>query len=352
MSDIFNNTPGGYQDSPGAAAGGGQAQLAGKIPGSPADLENGGSAFCCPFALTHGFGMKSSWRFRHPFLFWFLLLIFIIFLFSVGVFIWAQLDRQGVLSGPRLGIVRIEGMLLDSKNVLEWNQRLGNDPSVHGVLVYINSPGGAVVPSQEIHASIKSLAAKKPVVVYMSSAAASGGYYAAIAGDYLVASPSTITGSIGVRMELPEVKELLDMLGIHSQSLVSGPFKEAGTPARPLREDEREYLQGLVQDMYETFLEDISKDRKIPLEEVRKLAEGKAYTGRQALALGLVDELGDMAGAMNLLVKRCELPEQPKEILDGPKENSNLLMKTLRSVLLEVSDLRAKAQNTLPGFYY
>jgi protease-4 len=309
-------------------------------------------AFCCPLAVNGGVAPRKNWRQRHAFLFWFLVLVFLGFLFNVGFFIWAQLDSRGVFSGPRLGIVNIEGIILDSKNILDWNKRLEDDPSVRGALVYINSPGGAVVPSQEIHASIKRLAAKKPVVVYMSSTAASGGYYAAIAGDYIVASPSTLTGSIGVRMELAEVKDLLDSVGIHSQSLVSGPYKEAGTPTRPLRDDEREYLQGLVQDMYECFIEDIAKDRNIALDDVRRLADGKAFTGRQALTLGLVDELGDMAVAMNILVKRCNLVALPQEVLEGPEEKQNLFLKFLSSALLEITAFQARAQKALPGFYY
>ncbi|MDR1242492.1 MAG: signal peptide peptidase SppA [Deltaproteobacteria bacterium] len=354
MSDMYSDTAPGCPDASGPAYAGSSgnsgrpAESAAYLGGLPGGSGLSGGVFFCP--LAEGV-LKNSWRKRHPVLFWLLLLVCMFFLLGAGLFIWAQLDRQGVLSGPRLGIVRIEGMILDSKKTLRWISRLGHDPSVHGILVCINSPGGAVVPSQELHSSIKRLAAKKPVVVYMSSAAASGGYYAAIAGDYIVAGPSTLTGSIGVRMELPEIKELLDKLGIHTQSLVSGPFKEAGTPGRPLRDDERDYLHGLVQDMYDAFIEDVAKDRKMPLEEVRKLADGKAYTGRQALALGLVDELGDMADALDILAKRCELPEPPGEILDGPEENS-LLAKILSSTLLELVDFQAKTQNTLPGFYY
>lgn len=309
---------------------------------------------CCPAAAAF-FSQekrKKSWRKRHPFLFWVLFILILLILLNACGLLFKYLDDRGVFSGPRLGMIRVQGMILDSRPVLEWTERLRKDPSVHGVLLYINSPGGAVVPSQEIHAAIKRLAASKPVVVYMSSAAASGGYYIAVAGDHIVASPSTLTGSIGVRMEMAEMKELFDTLGIHPQSLASGALKEAGTPFRPMREDERDYLQGIVQDMYECFIEDVAQGRKMSLEQVRALADGRAYTGRQAKELGLVDEVGDSARAWQALIARAKLKEAPREYLDGPPKESSLLRELLTGALLQLEDASARAKNPMPGFYY
>ncbi|MDR2891466.1 MAG: signal peptide peptidase SppA [Deltaproteobacteria bacterium] len=346
---------------PAPEAGSKHGQAGGSLYHQPDGMAGG--MLCCPAAACCNFsGAKKGWRKRHPFLFWLLLLLFfVIFLNLFGV-AWRVLDERGVFSGPRLGVIKLEGLIVDSAAVLEWTARLQENSNVAGVLLYINSPGGAVVPSQEIFAAVKRLAAVKPVVVYMSSAATSGGYYAALAGDYIVASPSTLTGSIGVRMELAEMKQLMDTLGIRQQSLASGPLKEAGTPFRPMRAEEKDYLQAIVQDMYECFIGDVAAERRLPLDRVRELADGRAFTGRQALALGLIDELGDQDKAARILMARCGFGDQDKkdrdgkswqpEYLYGPAEDKSWLLGLLANALLDLRELQAGGANPLPGFYY
>ncbi|MDR1125171.1 MAG: signal peptide peptidase SppA [Deltaproteobacteria bacterium] len=323
-------------------------------PDSAGTAPAGAPAFCCPAAalLRELVRPPKSWFRRHPILFFLLLLFSLFLLLNIAGVIAAYVTSQGPFAGARLGVVRVEGMILDSEPVLKWCKQLEDDPSVRGVLVYVNSPGGAVVPAQEIYAGLRRLAAKKPVLTYMSSTAASGGYYAGMAGHYIVASPSTLTGSIGVRMELTEMKELFDWLGIHAQSLASGELKEAGTPFRPLRDDERAYLQDLVQDMHNCFVEDVAAARKLPLDKVKSLADGRAYTGRQALGLGLVDELGDSALAWELLKKRSGLDGEPDEYLDGPPKEKSWLWSLLSGSLAELDRLRAESTRPAFGFYY
>lgn len=341
--------------APGEAAPPGQPVPPGTAPGQPAQFTQAGApVFCCPAAsmLQELARPKKGWIRRHPILFFLLLLLSLFLLLNIMGGLAAYFSSQGPFAGTRLGVVRVEGMILNSEPVLKWCKQLEDDDSVRGVLVFVNSPGGAVVPSQEIYSGLRRLAAKKPVVTYMSSAAASGGYYVGMAGHYIVASPSTLTGSIGVRMELTEMKEMFDFLGIHSQSLSSGELKEAGTPFRPMRDDERAYLQGLVQDMHDCFVEDVAAARKLPLEQVKNLADGRAYTGRQALRLGLVDELGDSSLARELLKKRGGLEGEPDEYLDGPPKEKSWIWSLLSGSLAELDRIRAESTRPSFGFYY
>ncbi|MDR2051450.1 MAG: signal peptide peptidase SppA [Deltaproteobacteria bacterium] len=294
-----------------------------------------------------------KWKQRHPWLFRFALLCFCGGLFALGSAIYKFVSGRAALATERLGVVRIEGMILESGDTVAWIDSLRSDGSVRGVLLRINSPGGAVVPAQEIHSAVKRLAAVKPVVVSMGLAAASGGYYVAVAAPYIMASPSTITGSIGVRMDLLNMQGLADLIGIKAQTLSSGPLKEAGSPYRPLRPDEREYLQAMIQDMYEVFVEYVANGREMDPAEVRLLADGRAYTGRQALALGLVDELGDYGAALDKLAAMSGLKKVPsqEELLVGPPSGRFWLLDLLESSVLPALGL-GRTGASLPGFYY
>jgi protease-4 len=295
-----------------------------------------------------------KWKQRHPWFFRLALLCFCGVLLTLGVAIYKFASGRAALSAERLGVVRIEGMILESRDTVAWIDSLRVDGSVRGVLLRINSPGGAVVPAQEIYSAVKRLAEVKPVVVSMGLAAASGGYYVAVAAPYIMASPSTITGSIGVRMDLMNMQGLTDFIGIKPQTLSSGPLKEAGSPYRPLRPDEKEYLQGIIQDMYEVFVEYVANGREMDPAEVRRLADGRAYTGRQALALGLVDELGDYGAALDKLAGMSGLKKVPsrEELLVGPPSAQSWLLDFLESSILPRLGLGHTGNNALPGFYY
>ncbi len=302
--------------------------------------------------MTQGYGYMPprSFRKRRPVLFCLLLLL------AVAALVWAALavtslaDRKGFFSGPRLGLVRIEGFIGDADKVVKWTEELRRDATVAGVLVRIDSPGGAVVPSQEMHAAIRRLAKEKPVVVSMGTAAASGGYYIAVAGRELFASPSTLTGSIGVRMQLADVRGLMERLGVKSESLATGKFKTTGSPFRPLTDEEKHYLNALLDDMQDAFVRTVAEGRKLPLDTVRPLADGRVFTGRQALEAKLVDRLGDQEAALNRLTVLCNLPERPAKILEGPPSASPWWKKLLTG-LIDPDDIRSLAEPRYL-FYY
>lgn len=274
---------------------------------------------------------------KHPLLFGLMLVMAAVALFA-GAMAALRLSgthvRGGVFKSDRLGVCRIEGFIQDSEAVNNWLHTLRTDKTIRGVLLRIDSPGGAVAPSQEMYNAVRRLAKEKPVVVSMGSVAASGGYYIAAGANHIVANPSTLTGSIGVKMELANLEGLMGKIGINHLALTSGDLKNAGTPYRAMTEKEREYLQGLVTDMYEQFLEAIATGRNMDLETIRKSADGRALTGRQAKELGFVDTLGDMETAVSILKSMCTMPEEAEvELLDGPPKETNMLRELLSSAL-------------------
>jgi len=230
------------------------------------------------------------------------------------------LDLQKALDRNRLELVALDGAITGARgsgssamSVRDRLRELIDDESVKGVLLSINSPGGTVGASKELYEAVKDLAAKKPVVVSMLDQATSGGYYAASAATKIYANAGSLTGSIGVILNGFNAKELLDRVGIQAQTIKTGPYKDIFSPFRELGEPERQLLQELLQSTYQEFISDVAKGRKLDLEVVRKLADGRIYTGRQAQANKLVDALGTLDQAVadlrTLSRKQFNLPE-------------------------------------------
>lgn len=207
----------------------------------------------------------------------------------------------GKESGEKIGVVEIEGTIMDSKNAMDDIVRFKDDESIKGIIVRINSPGGGAAASQEIHREVKKLRGKKKVFVSMASVCASGGYYIATAGEKIYASPSTITGSIGVIMQQTVVEDLMKKIGIQANTIKSGELKDAGTPFRKMREDERRYLNDVLKDIHEQFIRDVAEDRKMPVDTIRKLSDGRIFTGIQAKNAGLIDAIGTFYDAVDEL---------------------------------------------------
>lgn len=271
--------------------------------------------------MSHTYPYASPpFRKRRPKLFYFLVIVAIFALLQIATAVWSILDGKGVFSGPRLGLVTIEGFIGDAGKTVAWIEKLRKNANVAGVLIRIDSPGGGVAPSQEMHAAVKRLAAAKPVVVSMGAVAASGGYYIAVAGNEIFASPSTVTGSIGVRMQISNVQGLMERIGVSSESLTTGRFKAAGSPFKELTPEERVYLQDIIDDMQDEFVTAVSKGRGLPKETVKAVADGRIFTGRQALKAKLVDRLGDREAALAHLAATCRIDGEP-EILEGPEKS-------------------------------
>lgn len=200
--------------------------------------------------------------------------------------------------GPRIGVVEIEGVIRDSREALEALEAFRRDPDIAALVVRIDSPGGAVGPSQEVHHAIARVRKSKKVVASMGAVAASGGYYVACAADRVLASAGTVTGSIGVISQMAQFSELLALMRIRTETLKSGALKDAGSPLRPMTDEDRAYFQGVVDDIYRQFLRDVAIARRVPEEKIRAVADGRVLTGEQALAHELIDEIGGFDDAL------------------------------------------------------
>jgi len=217
----------------------------------------------------------------------------------------------------RIGIARLEGTIEEYDKLGSWLEKLRKDPHIRAVLLRIDSSGGTVAASQELFDAVRRLNQTKPVVVSMGDSAASGAYYAALGARHIVANPSTITGSIGVKMILPDFTRLMEKIGVSEITVASGAMKDAGSPFRGITPEEHSYFESLITDLHEQFVSDVADVRKMSAEDVARLADGRAFTGRQALELGLVDSLGTFTDAMNILCSMLSISdpvyvEQPK----------------------------------------
>ena len=226
------------------------------------------------------------------------------------------LSEGGWIGGDKVAVIRIEGIILDSRETIEELRHYRDNPSVKAIVLRIDSPGGAVVPSQEIFAEVRKTRAegKIKVVTSMGNVAASGGYYIAAATDRIVANPGTLTGSIGVIMELANVKGLLEKVGVQSVIIKSGRHKDMASPFRAMTPEDRALLQTVLDDVHAQFIDAVATGRALQPEQVRTLANGRIFTGKQAQTVNLVDELGDLHDAIQLAARLVGISGEPRVI--------------------------------------
>lgn len=222
-----------------------------------------------------------------------------------------------------LGYIEIKGAIVDATETVRQLKALEHNPLVKGILIRVDSPGGVVSPSHEIYEEIRRVRdGGTPIIVSMGSLAASGGYYVSAPATKIVANPQTLTGSIGVIMEFPVLKGVMDKIGIKVEVVKSRVHKDIGSPFRDMTDQDRELLQGVVTDAYDQFVSIVSTERKIPEDSVRAFADGRIVTGRQALALGLVDTLGTFEDAKRIAASVCGIEGEPRLIRTGRRLNS------------------------------
>ena len=263
------------------------------------------------------------------------LLLFVFVLISALVAI--LLDCDLMRSGEQVGVVYIEGPIFSSEDIIDELKDFEDDDAIKGLILRIDSPGGAVAPSQEIFAVVSRIAEEKPVVASMGTMAASGGYYIAAPCTRIVANPGTVTGSIGVIIEIPNVEGLLDKIGLKSEVIKSGEFKDMGSSIKGMSDRDRKLFQSLIDDVYEQFVQDVSESRAIPVDKVKELADGRIYTGRQAHELGLVDELGGMERAIEVVAELAEIEGEPELVTF--KKDKGLLDLIRGSVSENISEI-------------
>jgi protease-4 len=239
-----------------------------------------------------------------------LTLIALVFLANV---LFPDLDLSGE---ERIALVRIEGVILDAQQTVGDLKKYGEHPLVKAIVLRIDSPGGGVVPSQEIHDAVLRVRHKhnKTVIASMGTVAASGGYYIAAATDRIIANPGTLTGSIGVIMELANVEGLLKKIGVENVVVKSGRHKDIGSPFHAMSPEDRRILQSVMDDVHKQFMEAVADGRSLSLTDVQSLADGRIFTGRQAKDAKLVDELGDLNDAIKLAADLTGIEGEPRVV--------------------------------------
>lgn len=220
---------------------------------------------------------------------------------------------EGTFMGGRIAVLPVDGVIADDTDYLDQIRSFRDDPSIKGILVPINSPGGVVGPSQSLYRELRRLREDGfPVIATIGSVGASGGYYVALAADSIFVLPGSLTGSIGVVMEFPQAYDLLHKLGVGVEVVKSAEFKDIGSPFRPFSPDDRAVVESLIQDVYEQFVEVVATERNLPLESVRPLADGRVLSGRQALEAGLVDRIGNLTDALSTVGRMAGLGDDPR----------------------------------------
>ncbi len=284
----------------------------------------------------------------------------ILCLFFVALFAFMAMmaDGEGFLggTGDRIAVVPIEGVIDDemAKSVNRHLKQYGDDVRIKAIILRIDSPGGGVSPSQEIHREVKRLKEekKKKIVVSMGSVAASGGYYIACPADKIFANQGSVTGSIGVIAEWLNYKDLAEWAKVKPVVFKSGEFKDTGSPTRDLTEREKEYFQGMINELYAQFVEAVFNGREgrgeqgnqLDQEKVKALADGRVFTGEAAVKNGLVDEIGNYEDAVKATAKLVGIKGEPQIVTPPkPKEGFSVL-----DLLLGATKIKDLSPSQLP----
>jgi protease-4 len=226
--------------------------------------------------------------------------------------------------GDAVAIIRLDGSItsdagqyvpaqvITPEQVNGLLERASTDPGIKAIVLHINSPGGSVVASDRIFRALQAF--EKPVVIWMGEVAASGGYYIACGGDYVFAHPDTLTGSIGVISQFINAEELMDEIGVEAVVITSGPRKDIGSLFRGMTEEEQALWRTIIDEVYDNFVEIVAEARGLPVEEVRGLADGRVYTGRQAMRAGLVDQVGILEDAVEKAAELGGITGEPNVV--------------------------------------
>lgn len=259
-------------------------------------------------------------------------------------------------STPHFVVLHIEGPIMSAEPWSQYLREARDNEHCKGLILRINSPGGAVASSQEIYELVKDFQKHKKVIASFGDLAASGGYYAALGAPKIFANPGTLTGSIGVIMQFPRVHDFLGRFGLGMETIRGGEYKDAGSPFRDLTEGERQYFQGMIDDTHGQFREAVSRSRHIQGDELIKVSQGQVFSGRQALKNGLVDTLGTLDQAIKNLqesikdgekLSRVDLPPQKHwiEKIVESRADQQLVEKILKPLS------KAGVFYMLPGYF-
>lgn len=260
-----------------------------------------------------------------------LLVMVVLFLVSISL---SGSDRLTV-ARESIAVIEIVGPIMDAESVVEDLDRYAGNDRIPAIVLRLDTPGGAVAPTQEIYSAVlKARKAGKKVIASMGSVAASGGYYIAAACDTVMANPGTITGSIGVIIDFAEFSRLLDKLGVEITVVKSGKFKDIGSFSREMTEEEKELIRGVIMDTYDQFVEAVAEGRRMDPEKVRMYADGRVFTGRQAREYGFVDVLGTYRDALDLAGRITGIGEDPPLVREEKERFWDMVMKGMTNILV------------------
>jgi len=264
--------------------------------------------------------------------------ILLIFFFSILFFIGRMIGKPSRFAfGDKIAIVEIRGVITQSSGIIEEIHQYQEDDGVKAIILRIDSPGGGVAPSQEIHREILKVKSKKKVITSMGSVAASGGYYIACASDLIIANPGTITGSIGVLMEFTNIEELFKKIGIKGVIIKSGEHKDIGSPFREMTSEEKRIIQSVIDNVHQQFIQAVAEGRKMDRSKVTQIADGRILTGEQAKQFGLVDQIGSLQDAIDVVAKMVGIEGKPNIVYPKRKFSIwELLVRETASLILEI----------------
>jgi protease-4 len=281
---------------------------------------------------------------------------FFLFLLAVFTLIYVSVrtSREASLSGfgDKIGIVDIEGVIVTPKNIVPQLKKYADDDSIKAIILHINTPGGGVAASQEIYSEVKRIRdqKKKRIVASIETVGASGGYYIASACNKIFADEGSIVGSIGVIADWVNYGDLMRWAKLKEELLKAGEFKDTGDPTRELTPAERAYMQGIVDNMHAQFIAAVAEGRHLKVDEVKPLADGKVWTGQQALPLKLVDQIGDFETAVKDTATSVGIKGEPNLI--KPEKQKKTLLDVLFGDATELVPDTAKLLDPHIGFYY
>src|ERR1700758_2542537 len=280
------------------------------------------------------------------------------FLFVLAVFTLVFLamhtgDRASFAGfGDKIGVVDLDGVILDSTTVVQQLKKFGDDDSIKGIIIKVNSPGGGVAASEEIYREVKRIRdeKKKRIVASIETVGASGAYYVSSATNKIYADNGSIVGSIGVIAQWVNYGQLLQWAKLKDMTLKAGEFKDTGSPTRDMTPAEREYLQGMIDNMHGQFIQAVADGRNMKFEDVKSIANGKVWTGQQALSLKLVDQLADFQAAVEDTAKAVNIKGEP--VLVRAEKERKTLSDLLFGDVSEWLPSKEKLMDQHVGFYY
>jgi protease-4 len=289
---------------------------------------------------------------RHPFLYFSLVFTAMVSLTLVviSILVFVGTRRTDLKFGEKIGIVEVSGAITDSRETLEILKRFREDESIKAIVLRVNSPGGAVGPSQEIYREIRKTVQVKKVVASLGAVAASGGYYIAAAADSVVASPGTLTGSIGVIMGYTNVSRLLEKIGLSPVVIKSGKFKDIGSPVREMTPEERRILEDFADQVHGQFIRAVAEGRSLTVDKVRGIADGRIFSGQKARDLGLVDRMGNLDDAVTWAAQLAGI-EGSIETVREPREKYPWLKYVTETAARQFAQI-IERQSIYAGYLY